>query len=244
MTTDAPNRMTRVVIVDDHALFRRGLRALLEGEPGLEVVGDASDVNEALRLVEQQCPDVLLLDNHMPGVHGIDALPMFKATCPATRILMLTVSEDPADLQRALARGADGYLLKTVEADALQKGITAVLMDEPAISPELVRPLMRLVAGAPSVSADAPVTTEPSRSPAPLEDLSGRELQILAQIAAGLSNKLIARELGIAEATVKIHVQHVLRKLDLSSRVQAAALYTRLQSSDSSKGLVLRKPVD
>ena len=195
-------------------------------------------------MLEQRCPDVLLLDNHMPGVHGIDALPMFKSTCPTTRIVMLTVSEDPADLQRALALGADGYLLKTVDAEALHKGIAAVIRDEPAISQELVRPLMRLAAGMSSSAAEPPANSETSRPTSPLDDLSGREREILACIAEGLSNKLIARELGIAEATVKIHVQHVLRKLDLSSRVQAAALYTRLHATDRSKELVPRKSAE
>ena len=160
----------RILVVDDHTLFRRGLTALLSRDAGLQVVGDAGDAGEAQRRAAELQPDLILLDNHLPGVSGVDALPALRQAAPAARIVMLTVSEDEADLAAALRGGACGYLLKTIEGDALVSAIQRAMR--------------------------------------------------------GASNKEIARELGIAETTVKIHVQHVLRKLGFSSRVQAAVAAT------------------
>jgi two-component system, NarL family, nitrate/nitrite response regulator NarL len=223
----------RLLLVDDHSLFRRGLRALLSTDERFTVACEAGDVGEALRCLAQQAPDVILLDNHLPGVRGVDAIPALKDAAPGARILMLTVSEDENDLAAALQAGADGYLLKTVESDQLCETIVKVMDGESVISPEMMTKLVsvfraRPVAVAPQAApVSATASPEPSREMTAGADLlSPREREILLLIARGESNKLIARGLDIAETTVKIHVQHILRKLGLSSRVQAAVYAT------------------
>ncbi len=218
----------RLLLVDDHTLFRRGLKALLQQDERFSVAAEAGDVGEALRCLAQQRPDVILLDNHLPGVRGVDAIPALKEAAPAARVLMLTVSENENDLAAALRAGADGYLLKTVESDQLCETIVKVMEGESVISPEMMTKLVAVFrARPPAVPDSAPAPLEVPREPAPGADLlSPREREILLLIARGDSNKLIARELDIAETTVKIHVQHILRKLGLSSRVQAAVYAT------------------
>jgi two-component system nitrate/nitrite response regulator NarL len=202
----------RLLVVDDHTLFRRGLIALLSQSPAVAVVGEAADAGEAQRRAAELQPDLVLLDNHLPGVRGIDALPGLKEAAPAARVLMLTVSEDEHDLADALAGGANGYVLKTIDGDALVRAIERCVRGEAVISPELTGKL---------VSA---LRTRHEPAPDPLAALSPREREIVQHIARGASNKEIARALDIAETTVKIHVQHILRKLNLSSRVQAAVV--------------------
>jgi len=214
----------QLLLVDDHNLFRRGLRALLSQDERFEVICEAGDVGEALRcLAQTPKPDVILLDNHLPGVRGVDAIPALKDAAPGTRILMLTVSENEDDLAAALRAGADGYLLKTVESDQLAETIVKVLEGESVISPEMLTKLVSVFRARPAETTPAPL--EPASGPSP-DLLSPREREILLLIARGDSNKLIARALDIAETTVKIHVQHILRKLGLSSRVQAAVYAT------------------
>jgi len=218
----------RILVVDDHTLFRRGLMALLSREPQFEVVGDAADAGEALRRAQELQPDLILLDNHLPGVRGVDALPSLREAAPGARVLMLTVSEDEQDLADALKAGAAGYLLKTIEGDALAAAIRRVMAGESVLAQEMTSKLVAAFQGASNVmrSAAAPASAAPQASSPLLDSLSPRERDILRGIARGASNKEIGRELGIAETTVKIHVQHVLRKLDVSSRVQAAVLAT------------------
>ena len=226
----------RLLLVDDHTLFRPGLKALLSQDERFEVCGEAGDAGEALRCLQHQQPDVILLDNHLPGVRGVDAIPALKEAAPATRILMLTVSENENDLSAALQAGADGYLLKTVESEQLADTILKVMDGESVISPEMMTKLVAVFRSRPSaapaavplaVPASAPVVPAVPREAASAADLlSPREREILLLIARGDSNKVIARELDIAETTVKIHVQHILRKLGLSSRVQAAVFAT------------------
>lgn len=226
----------RVMVVDDHTLFRRGLIALLSRDRRLSVVADAADAGEALRHAKSIQPDVMLLDNHLPGVHGIDALPQLLEACPSMKVVMLTVSEDANDLANALARGAAGYLLKTIEGDALADAVLRVLTGESVVSPEMTTKLIAAYRNAitqPSAEevqagATEPVEPEPvaPRGDTGLSRLSPRENDILREIARGASNKEIARTLNIAETTVKIHVQHILRKLNLTSRVQAAVYAT------------------
>jgi len=198
-----------VFVIDDHTLFRRGLIALIAQDAGLRVVGEAGDAGEALRLVPAVAPQVILLDNHLPGVLGVDAIAGLRAASPGSRVVMLTVSEDGQDLAAALRNGAQGYLLKTIE---------------PVVSPEMMG---KLVAAFQSQGAPEPQAPEPDEAPA--SPLSPREEEVLVQIARGASNKEIARTLDIAETTVKIHVQHILRKLGLSSRVQAAVYASERQ---------------
>ena len=215
----------RILVVDDHTLFRRGLTALLARDPLLCVIGDAADAGQAQRKAQELQPDLILLDNHLPGVNGVDALPALREAAPQARILMLTVSEDASDLAAALRGGADGYLLKTIEGDALTAAIQRAMQGDSVIAPEMMSKLVAAYRGAASV---APAASAPAVSAveAAIASLSPRERDILRGIARGASNKEIARENGIVETTVKIHVQHILRKLDVSSRVHAAVIAT------------------
>ena len=211
--------MTRVrlLVVDDHTLFRRGLVALLASDATLEVVGEAGDAAEAVRRAQALQPDVVLLDNHLPGATGIQSLAELKGAAPAARIVLLTVSEDDQDLQAALRGGAHGYLLKTIDGEALGAAIHRVMQGEPVVSPELVGKLYAALQSPATIPVAPHVPAMPG-SPR----LSAREHEVLRHIALGASNKEIARALDIAETTVKIHVQHILRKLGVSSRLQAA----------------------
>ena len=216
----------RIFLIDDHPLLRRGLVALLEQQPDLEVVGQAADAAEALHLLPMHESDLILLDNHLPGVRGVDAIADLRAVAPQCRILMLTVSEEEADLATALHAGAQGYLLKTTDGPSLTDAIRRAARGESVVSPEMMGKLVNVFrAQNPQVDAldDA---SEPEGAP-----LSPREEEVLREIARGASNKEIARALDIAETTVKIHVQHILRKLGLRSRVQAAVYATERQQS-------------
>jgi two-component system, NarL family, nitrate/nitrite response regulator NarL len=215
----------RILVVDDHTLFRRGLIALLARDPQLHVVGDAADAGEALRRAQELQPDLVLLDNHLPGVNGVDALPALRDAAPGARIVMLTVSEDEQDLAAALRGGACGYLLKTMEGEALVQAIARAMQGESVVAQEMTGKLFAAFRGA-SGASGASTSEKPAAPTSPLAALSPREQEILRGIARGASNKEIGRELGIAETTVKIHVQHVLRKLDVASRVQAAVIAT------------------
>ena len=211
------NAPTTLFLIDDHTLLRRGLVALLSQQPDLRVVGEAGDAAEALRLLPALHPDVILLDNHLPGVRGVDAIADLREASQGSRVLMLTVSEDGQDLAAALRNGAQGYLLKTIDGDLLAQAIRRAARGEPVVSPEMMG---KLVAAFQSQGAPTPEPLPEEEEPASV--LSPREEDVLREIARGLSNKEIARALDIAETTVKIHVQHILRKLGLSSRVQAA----------------------
>lgn len=207
----------RVLLVDDHALFRSGIRLLLQRHPEFEIVGEAGDGMEGVKRAAQLKPDVVLLDLHMPGLSGRDAAAMMTEETPGTHVLMLTVSEDAEDLIAALRAGACGYLLKNIEAEALVAAVIRAAAGESVISPGMMGKLVQGVRiETPPKSAAQPVVASE------LNKLSPREREILAFIARGQSNKEIARELDLAESTVKIHVQNILRKLGLASRVQAA----------------------
>ena len=203
-------------LVDDHTLLRRGLVALLSQYDDLRVVGEAGDAAQALHLLPQLRPDVILLDNHLPGVRGVDAIAGLREAAGGSRVIMLTVSEDGADLATALRHGAQGYLLKTIDGDLLAQAIRRAARGEPVVSPEMMGKLVAAFQTQGVPGSPVPPTEEDATP------LSPREEQVLREIARGASNKEIARTLEIAETTVKIHVQHILRKLGLSSRVQAA----------------------
>ncbi len=213
-----------LLVVDDHTLFRRGLIALLVQDGRFAVAGEAGDMGEALRCAERITPQVILLDNHLPGVRGVDGIPALKKAYAGARILMLTVSENEEDLAAAMQAGADGYLLKTVESDQLCDSIVKILNGECVISPDMMTKFVtafRTKAAPPPEPTAFPI--EPSAAPeAAFDSLSAREREILVLIARGDSNKVIARQLDIAETTVKVHMQHIFRKLQLSSRVQVA----------------------
>ncbi|MDE2401483.1 MAG: response regulator [Burkholderiales bacterium] len=214
--------LIRLLVVDDHTLFRRGLIALLGQAPEFSVVGEAGDAGEAQRRAAELQPDLILLDNHLPGVQGVDALRGLREVAPRARVLMLTVSEDERDLAAALKAGAHGYLLKTMDGDALADALRRTMRGESVVATEMTA---KLVAAFQTLHEPAEIAVSESQDD-PLMSLSPREHEILRHIACGESNKEIARALDIAETTVKIHVQHILRKLNLSSRVQAAVYAT------------------
>jgi two-component system nitrate/nitrite response regulator NarL len=213
MTSEASQQPTTVLLVDDHALFRSGIRSLLQRFPEFAVIGEAADGVEGIKRVRQLQPDVVLLDLNMPGMSGVEALQLILQECPRTAVIMLTVSEDAEDLAAALKAGARGYLIKNIDADylvrALQRAVTGEAVVAEAMTAKLVTQLR-------SVSAPKP------EMPSELDKLTPREREILACLARGESNKSIARTLDVAESTVKIHVQNILKKFNLSSRVQAA----------------------
>lgn len=200
----------RVLLIDDHQLFRSGVKALLARQADIEVVGEAADGLDGVHQARQLRPDVILLDLHMPGVSGREAVKTLSDELPGTRVLMLTVSEDAEDLLDTLHAGAAGYLLKNIDAEYFVDAIRRAAAGDAVVSPEMTG---KLVAG----------LKRPAAPPVPeKEQLSAREREILTALARGASNKELAREFGIAESTAKIHVQNILRKLKLHSRVQAA----------------------
>jgi two-component system nitrate/nitrite response regulator NarL len=228
-------RPIRLLVVDDHNLFRRGLIALLGNDERFEIAGEAADATAAQVAAHRLQPDLILLDNHMPGVQGVDAIVGLKEVCPSSKVVMLTVSENEDDLAAGIRAGADGYLLKTIDTAELCDLIERAWEGDSVFSSQMLGKLVGLLRQSP---APAVVVPEPVAVVAPaaqdatsfaereaaesLRSLSPRELEILKLIARGDSNKHIARALDIAETTVKIHVQHILRKLNLGNRVHAA----------------------
>jgi len=202
--------ITQVVIVDDHPLFRRGLIQLLQTLPHFRLVGEASCGKDGIALVTRLRPDLLLLDLNMKDMSGLEVLKAVKRLNAETRVILITVSDQADDLLAALRDGADGYLLKDMEPEQMLASLQAADEGRLIISEALTHLLaVALRAGSrPASLAEA--------------DLTEQEARILELIAAGLSNKLIGRELGITEGTVKVHVKHLLRKLNLRSRVEAA----------------------
>lgn len=205
-------QVIRVLLVDDHTLFRSGIKALLQRQPGFEVVGEAGDGLEGIKRAKQLSPDVVLLDLHMPGISGREAVQLIVEEVPGTHVVMLTVSEDAEDLVETLRAGAQGYLLKNIDADFLTDAVRRAAEGEAVMSAQMTAKLMQNLRGAKVVAP----------SVADHEKLSPREREILAFLAKGASNKEIARTLDLAESTVKIHIQGILKKLGMTSRVQAA----------------------
>lgn len=201
----------RVLVVDDHTLFRSGVIALLARQADVEVVGEAADGLEGVKRAKQLKPDIVLMDLHMPGTAGKEALKLLTEEVPDAKVLMLTVSEDAQDLVDCLRAGAAGYLLKNTDIDALVDALRRTHEGDSIVSPAMTSKLVRGI----RAPASDPVATA-------LAQLSPREREVLQQVARGASNKEIARKLELAESTVKIHMQHILRKLNLQSRVQAA----------------------
>jgi DNA-binding NarL/FixJ family response regulator len=206
----------RVLLADDHRLMREGTAALLASDDRLEVVGLASDGREALALAERRSPDVVLLDLNMPVLGGLEACAALREREPAPEVLMLTVSDEEPDLYAALRVGASGYLLKDMAPAELIEAVLAVARGEPRIAPEMASRMLAELAGA----ADAAPRD-------PLDALSEREREVLGLMADGLRNREIAERLVISEATVKTHVRHVLEKLRLRNRAEAAAFAAR-----------------
>ncbi|GJJ03366.1 DNA-binding response regulator [Duganella rhizosphaerae] len=200
-----------VLLVDDHTLFRSGIRSLLQRHPEFVVVGEAADGFEGVKRAQQLKPQVILLDLNMPGMSGLETLELLRQDCPDSAVVMLTVSEEADDLSVALKSGASGYLLKNIDTEFLVRALRRAAAGETVLAESMTAKLVaQLQSG-----AVPPVASE-------LDKLTPREREILDCLARGESNKGIARTLDLAESTVKIHVQNVLKKLKLSSRVQAA----------------------
>jgi two-component system nitrate/nitrite response regulator NarL len=213
-TTSLPSR--RLLVVDDRPPFGRELAAALDQEPGLTVAGWVRNVAEATREAARLQPDAVLLDLHTPGNSAAGALGALRAACPGARVLVLASTEDAEDLAAALRAGADGYLVKNIDARLLLPGLRRALNGEPVLERRGAGPLVEGLRLAPE--REVPRAKRHSRR----GTLSPREREILGLVAQGHSNKRVGKALGVAESTVKIHVRHILQKLKLSSRVQAA----------------------
>ena len=207
----------RVLICDDHALFRRGLVMVLESEDGIEVVAEAEDGEDAIAKAAETAPDVILMDVRMPKMSGIDATRAIADVVPAAKILMLTVSDEEEDLYEAVKAGATGYLLKEISIEEVANAIRAVITGQSLISPSMASKLLsefNNLAKAAQQKVMAPKLTD-------------RELQVLKLVAQGLSNREVAEQLFISENTVKNHVRNILEKLHLHSRMEAVVYAVR-----------------
>jgi len=204
----------RILIVDDHTLFRSGIKLALQRHEGLEVVGEAGDGLEGIKRAKQLKPDVVLLDLHMPGIGGLEALRVLVEDVPETQVVMLTVSEDAEDLLETLRAGARGYLLKNIDTEFFLESIQRAARGESVMSPQIAHKLADSLRAPPKGGASASAVNPGKLSP--------REREIIVMLAHGASNKEIARVLNLSESTIKIHVQGILRKLNIAKRVQAA----------------------
>ena len=209
----------RVVICDDHALFRRGLTMVLADEVDIEVVGEAEDGDAAVAAAEQLAPDVVLMDVRMPKRSGIEATRAIAEVVPTARIVMLTVSDEEEDLYEAVKAGAAGYLLKEISIEEVAEAIRAVMTGQSLITPSMASKLLAEFSNL-SKKAEA-------RHAVPVPRLTDRELEVLRLVAQGMSNKEIAVELYISENTVKNHVRNILEKLHLHSRMEAVVYAVR-----------------
>jgi DNA-binding NarL/FixJ family response regulator len=209
----------RVLIVDDHALFRRGLEMVLEQEPDIEVVGEASDGAEALTKAVDTTPDIVLLDVRMPKRGGIDACTAIKDAVPSTKIIMLTISDEEADLYDAIKAGAMGYLLKEISIEEVASAIRAVHGGQSLISPSMASKLLTEFASM--------IKRGDERQQVPAPRLTDREMEVLRLVAKGMNNRDIAKELFISENTVKNHIRNILEKLQLHSRMEAVVYAVR-----------------
>jgi DNA-binding NarL/FixJ family response regulator len=213
----AADSTIRVLICDDHALFRRGLVMVLESEAGIEVVAEAEDGEEAVRQAGDAAPDVILMDVRMPKVSGIEATRSIADVVPTAKILMLTVSDEEEDLYEAVKAGATGYLLKEISIEEVANAIRAVMTGQSLISPSMASKLLsefNNLAKAAQQKVLAPKLTD-------------RELQVLKLVAQGMSNREVAEHLFISENTVKNHVRNILEKLHLHSRMEAVVYAVR-----------------
>ena len=203
----------RVLLIDDHTLFRSGLQELLQHR-GIEVVDAMGDGEEGIRMAAALEPDIILLDIRMPKMDGLTVLKRIRELKIKTPIAMLSTSREEWDVVRSLRYGAQGYLLKDMEPDDLVVALTDIIKDKTVVAPELASTLAKVVQGDNSGVQGA----------VPFSELTPRESEILCHLAEGQSNKVIARELGISDGTVKLHVKAILRKLSVQSRVEAAVI--------------------
>jgi DNA-binding NarL/FixJ family response regulator len=209
----------RVMVVDDHALFRRGLEMVLSGEPDLDLVGEASDGQEAIEKSQELMPDVVLMDVRMPRRSGIEATAQIRDLLPHVKILMLTISDEESDLYDAIKAGASGYLLKEIPIEEVADAIRSVWAGQSRISPSMASKLLN------EFAAMSKATDE--RPPMPAPRLTDREMEVLRLVAQGLNNRDIAKQLFISENTVKNHIRNILEKLHLHSRMEAVVYAVR-----------------
>jgi two-component system response regulator NreC len=202
---EASPRAVRIVLADDHSVVRSGLRLVLDSEPGFEVVAEASDVDSARRYVRGHHPAVLVLDLNMPGGSSLEAIPLIRAECPETQIVVLTMQQDPAFARQALGNGALGYVLKEAADDELVEAVRRAAAGESFLNPGL----------------GARLASEPP--PGPTDDLSQREADVLRLIALGHTNAEIAAQLYLSVRTVETHRSHIQQKLRLSTRAELVA---------------------
>ncbi|MCK9874464.1 response regulator transcription factor [Frankia sp. AgPm24] len=209
----------RVLIVDDHALFRRGLEMVLGQEVDIEVVGEAADGSEAVTMAKETAPDIVLMDVRMPRRGGIDATSAIKESVPSAKIVMLTISDEEADLYDAIKAGAMGYLLKEISIDEVAADIRAVYGGQSLISPSMASKLLSEFA--------AMIKNKDDRPQLPTPRLTEREMEVLRLVAKGMNNRDIAKQLFISENTVKNHIRNILEKLQLHSRMEAVVYAVR-----------------
>jgi DNA-binding NarL/FixJ family response regulator len=209
----------RVLVVDDHALFRRGLQMVLEGEDDIEVVGEAGDGAEAIEKAEDTAPDVVLMDVRMPKRSGIEATTQIKELLPHVKILMLTISDEEGDLYDAIKAGASGYLLKEIPIEEVADAIRSVWAGQSRISPSMASKLLTEFAAISKTADERPQMPSPR--------LTDREMEVLRLVAQGLNNRDIAKQLFISENTVKNHIRNILEKLHLHSRMEAVVYAVR-----------------
>ena len=210
----------RILLVDDHTLFRSGLKALLSRQADFEIVGEASDGLEGVKLAEQLKPDLVLLDLDMPVMNGTEALAQMLAANRELPVVMLTVSEDAEDLKEAFVLGARGYLVKNIDAEYLVNGVRQVVAGESVMSPEMTSKFVNGIRA-------KHLSLMPEVRPETVKSLTERERQILGCLAQGASNREMANLLNMSESTVKAHLQRIMRRFDFSSRVQAAVFCSR-----------------
>lgn len=203
----------RIVVVDDHTLFRRGLVGLLSEMQDFQVVGEASDGNEALSVIAEQEPDLVLLDVNMPGMSGIDTLAALQNQGVKSHVLMLTISQHEEDLLGAIRAGAKGYLLKNAEPETLRNTIMQVVDGKSVLAPEVTAQVFRLVRSGQLGTSNV---------------LTDREIEVLRSLARGLTTSQTGEKLYISENTVKTHIRHILEKLEVSNRAEAVAKATQL----------------
>jgi DNA-binding NarL/FixJ family response regulator len=211
------NESLRVLIVDDHDLFRTGLRNLLE-EQDVVIVGEAATGAEAVQIVRERAPDVVVMDLNMPGMGGVEATRHISGIAPLTRVVMLTISDQDSDVMDAILSGACGYLLKDASIQELMAGIHAAARGESLISPTIAAKVLQRVRA---------TSTQPAIADTIRSELSEREIEVLKLIANGKDNALIAAELHISPKTVKNHISNILMKLQIDNRIQAAVYAVR-----------------
>ena len=209
----------RVLVVDDHALFRRGLEMVLAHEDDIDVVGEAEDGADAVEKAIETTPDIVLMDVRMPRRGGIDACTAIKDAVPSSKIIMLTISDEEADLYEALKAGATGYLLKEISIDEVAAAVRAVHGGQSLISPSMDSKLLNEFASM--------IKRDDERQQVPVPRLTEREMEVLRLVAKGLNNREIAKQLFISENTVKNHIRNILEKLQLHSRMEAVVYAVR-----------------